>query len=145
MVSQAEVATSVCRYIPQCPLYGASKGYAISGISKIYAQCIGCGAKWISSDFPKFKEINEMALYECADDGRGISLESIRMRPIFFGKTGLSFRKFWKTKEPVACKQAKRSARGNVLSAHSWSILESAILLDNARDSSFLPILKTNR
>ena len=84
MISKAEVATSVCRYLPQCPLCGASKGYAISGISKTYAQCIGCGAKWMSSDFPKFKEINEMALYECADDGRGISLESIRMRPISF-------------------------------------------------------------
>ena len=99
MVSIEEVEALMLKYFPKCPLCGANNGYAISGIAKTFAQCRSCGAKWMSSDFPKCKEIKEMYLSEPTNDGRGISLRMPKKYPIAFWQDSVSVENALKMEE----------------------------------------------
>jgi hypothetical protein len=84
MVTKEEVEHLMLKYFPTCPLCGANKGYEVSGLAKTYAQCRSCGAKWMSADFAKCKEIKEMYLSEPTYDGKGASLRMPKKYPVKF-------------------------------------------------------------
>lgn len=71
MVSKEAVEGLMLQHFPTCPLCSADKGYEVSGWAKTYVQCNSCGAKWMSTDFPKLKQIENMFLWELPRDGRG--------------------------------------------------------------------------
>lgn len=85
LVSKDEVEKFMLSHFPLCPLCGEKAGYEVSGLSKNYVQCKSCGAKWMSSDFGKCKELRNMILWEPTHDDRGISLHD-KWRSVNFWK-----------------------------------------------------------
>lgn len=76
MVSKDEVEKLMLSYFPSCPLCGDKEGYEVSGLFKNYVQCKSCGAKWMSSDFTRGKELRNLTLWEPTYDNRGVSLHA---------------------------------------------------------------------
>ena len=85
MVSKDEVEKFMLSYFPSCPLCGAEEGYEVSGLLKNYVQCKSCGAKWVSSDFGKCKELRNLTLLKPAYDNKGVALHDHR-RSVDFWK-----------------------------------------------------------
>lgn len=106
-MSTEEVEAFVQKCFPRCPLCGADKGYEVSGITKTYAQCRSCGAKWMSGDFPQCKEIKQMYLSNPANDGRGNSLKMPKKYPITFWQDSVSVQSALKTEETKTSEDKK--------------------------------------
>jgi hypothetical protein len=110
MVTVEEVEAFVQNCFPQCPLCGSTKGYEVSGFAKTYAQCRSCGAKWMSSDFPKCEEITHIYLSEPAHDGKGTPLKTPKKYPITFWQDAASVQNALKMEETKKNEEKKAAS-----------------------------------
>lgn len=83
IVSKEQVEEFMAKYFPSCPLCDSNTGWNVSGIQKNYVQCRSCGARWMSGDFIRCKELKELTLWDPSEDGKGSNLK-FKKHPIAF-------------------------------------------------------------